>query len=108
MESAVYNIIGEKLKKIRTEKGLTQDDISKVIDCSTASIANYEKGEQSIYISDLYKIAIYLDIDIKHFLPTNDEVKKRLPEYIIDSSALRKDEKSAIKEFIERSKSTIK
>lgn len=103
MESAIYNIIGKRLKDIRLGKKLTQENIAKIIDSSKASVANYESGKQAIYISDLYKIAFHLNIEIQRFLPTIDEVKKKLPESIISSdSELTNQEKASIEKFIEK------
>lgn len=101
MESVIYNIIGKKLKDIRLEKELTQEDIAKIIDSSKASVANYENGKQAIYISDIYKIALKLEVDIQRFIPTNDEVKEKLPKFIIDSDIkLTKQEKASLEKFI--------
>ncbi len=101
MESVIYNIIGKRLKDIRLEKELTQEDIAKIIDSSKASVANYESGKQSIYISDIYKIALKLNVDIQRFLPTNDEVKEKLPKFIINSDTkLTKQEKASLEKFI--------
>ena len=101
MESVIYNIIGKRLKDIRLEKELTQEDIAKIIDSSKASVANYESGKQSIYISDIYKIALELNVDIQRFLPTSDEVKEKLPKFIINSDTkLTKQEKASLEKFI--------
>ena len=105
MDEIVYRLIGDRLKKIRTKRTLTQGDIAAIIDSSKASVVNYEKGNQAIYLSDLYKIALKLDIDIKQFLPTNTEVKEALPNQVIKKSNLPEKEKAALIKFIESKKS---
>lgn len=103
MESVIYNIIGKKLKDIRLEKELTQEDIAKIIDSSKASVANYESGKQAIYISDIYKIALQLEVDIQRFIPTNDEINAKLPKFIINSDTkLTKQEKASLEKFIKK------
>ena len=103
LENIVYKSIGTKLKKIRLEKDLTQDDIAQIIGSSKASIANYEKGDQAIYISDIYKIAFHFKIDVAEFIPTIDEIKKQLPEFAIPAaSELSNNEKASLDKFVKK------
>lgn len=109
LENSVYKLIGSKLKKVRIEKDLTQDFIAQIIGSSKASVANYEKGDQAIYISDLYKIAFNLGIEIKEFLPTIDEIKKMDPDYKIPAAEdLNKNEKASLGAFIKKIREEVK
>jgi transcriptional regulator with XRE-family HTH domain len=84
-DDLVYKLIGEKVKKHReasniTSEKITQQTLAEALDVSRVSIANYEAGTQAIYISDLYKIADYLQVDIFEFLPQLNDVKIASPE----------------------------
>ncbi len=103
-EDIIYSFIGNQIKKFREKANLTQDSLAKAIAVSRASLANYESGKQSIYISDLYKIADTLKIEIKEILPTVQEIKsKSLPEKILEEAEnLTEKEKKEIKLIIEK------
>jgi transcriptional regulator with XRE-family HTH domain len=105
-EDFLYKYIGKKIKHIRDNANLTQEELAKAINVSRASIANYESGNQSIYISDLYKIAAHLNMEIIDFLPHPKEVEARShPERLLqEAKDLRVPEKKEIKEFIEKAK----
>ncbi len=79
MEKILNKIVGERIKATRTEKGLKQSDLAKVIDSTSALISNIENGNQSIQLIDLYKIAELLDKGVTYFLPSLKEVREALP-----------------------------
>lgn len=103
-EDIIYVFIGNNIKYFRDKAGLTQETLSKAIGVSRASLANYESGKQAIYISDLYKIADTLNIDIKEILPTLKEIQsKSFPGKIVDEAKnLTDEQKREIKEIIEK------
>lgn len=63
-DDLVYKEIGDRIKQVRTEEKLTQEKFADEIGVSRVSLANYESGKQSIYISDIYKIAAHFNIPI--------------------------------------------
>ncbi len=98
----LYSIIGEELKRLRVEKGMSQTELSnKIPNIGRTSISNIEKGEQKPPLHVIYLICNELDIDIHSILPTYsdiiDKVKSRnkndLSNYIDDSDI---DEKTRI------------
>jgi len=56
---------GFHLKKIRLEKGFSQDDIAFNSELSTNQIGRIERGEINTSLSTIYEIAKTLDIDVK-------------------------------------------
>ena len=48
--------IGEKIKEIRKERGLTQEDLSKLTGITSAAIINIEKGHNTPSPNSIYKI----------------------------------------------------
>ena len=103
-EDLLYTEIGKKIKHFRERAERTQEELGKAIGVSRASIANYENSNQAIYISDLYKIADVLGIDVVEILPSLKEIKsKSEPEGLVDQAKnLKATEKKQIKEFIEK------
>lgn len=57
-----YNIIGERLKKARTDKGLTQEKLSEQLDVSIAFLSRIERGSSHISLKRLSQICDILEI----------------------------------------------
>ena len=57
-------IIGENIKRIRKQKGFTQQDLADVLNVKRAAISKYEKGIVSPNSEQLWKIADALEIPI--------------------------------------------
>ena len=57
-----YNIIGERLKKARTDKGLTQEKLSEKLDVSIAFLSRIERGSSHISLKRLSQICDILEI----------------------------------------------
>ena len=64
-----YSKIGQKIKQIRKEKELSQEQLSNKIGLSRTSITNIELGKQAILGYTLFKITKALDVDIIELLP---------------------------------------
>lgn len=100
----VYYLIGQKIKEQRSIAGFLQADLAEAIDVSRASLANYESGNTSIYISDLYLIADHLGKNINEFLPSIEEIKAAQPDKRLDKDVeldkLDKNKKKEIMDFI--------
>lgn len=54
--------IGENIKKIRKEKGLTQKELGKLINVSESQIGSYENGYRNPKIVTIRKISKALDV----------------------------------------------
>jgi len=64
----IQNEIGRRLKSLRIDRGLTQEELAFEVNISRDHLSNIENGKFSINIKTLYKIAKFFDVDIKHFL----------------------------------------
>lgn len=64
--------IGHKLKKLRQEAGLTQEDVCKKSgnNITRSTLSNFEKGIQLPSLDKLYHVTQVLEIDIQNILPT--------------------------------------
>lgn len=57
-----YSVIGERIKKARKEKGLTQEQLAEKIDVSIAFLSRIERGSSQINLKRLTQICEILNI----------------------------------------------
>lgn len=57
-----YTVIGERLKKARKDKHLTQEQLAEKIDVSIAFLSRIERGSSQINLKRLSQICQLLDI----------------------------------------------
>ncbi len=57
-----YSVIGERLKKARKEKHLTQEQLAEKIDVSIAFLSRIERGSSQINLKRLSQICDILEI----------------------------------------------
>ena len=62
---------GKKLKKIRLERGLSQESLALSADLDRTYIPSIEKGERNVSITVIEKLARALKISIKDFFDEN-------------------------------------
>lgn len=63
-----YSIIGERLKKARLTKNLTQEQLAEELDVSVAFLSRAERGNVKINLSRINQICDILDISISDIL----------------------------------------
>ena len=63
----IQNEIGRRIKRLRQEKGLTQEDLAFEIKISRDHLSNIENGKHPINIKNLYKFAEYFEVEMKDF-----------------------------------------
>lgn len=59
--------IGRKLKQLRKEKGLTQEEAAKRLKITRSTISNYEVGRRSPHLKDLQKIGDFYGAGLEFF-----------------------------------------
>ncbi len=65
----IYTIVGQNLKRLRMEKGMTQEDFAHKSTYSLGFIMNLESSSysQSISLGTVWHFAKVLEVDIKEF-----------------------------------------
>ena len=63
-----YSIIGERLKKARLSKGLTQEQLAETLDVSVAFLSRAERGNVKINLARITQICDILDVPIGYIL----------------------------------------
>lgn len=82
MNNSTQNVLGERLKKVRTFRGLTQSQLAEGI-CTQAQISNIEKGtgKENTSSQILYLLSERLDVDMSYLYGQRDE-----PSYLVNEN----------------------
>lgn len=87
--------VGEKIKALRLEKQMTQNQLATISEISESAIRKYEKGERQPKLEQLTKIANALEVGVNDLLSDStknntwinikdiEKVKEMLPREII-------------------------
>lgn len=68
----MQKVFGERLKSLRTEKNLTQDDIAKILGCTQRKISYMERGVTEPDLQALSKLADYFGVSIDYLCGRTD------------------------------------
>jgi len=60
------NIIGERIKKIREDKGITQEAMAHQLDVTQSNYGRLEKDDRRLNVVKLLKIVRILDVNINY------------------------------------------
>jgi len=60
--------LGKNLKRIRTEKGITQGDIVRKLGVSRSFVSNIENGKTNPTLATIAKIATAVDVSVDELL----------------------------------------
>ncbi len=63
----IQNELGRKLKALRLERGLTQENVAFEVNISRDHLSNIELGKHPVNIKTLYKLAQFFEVDMKYF-----------------------------------------
>lgn len=69
MDDHIYRVFGTRLKALREDKDVTQEELAKRVDLSRTSITNIEKGRQRIMLHQLVDLADALDAKPSDLMP---------------------------------------
>ena len=73
-----------ELKKIRTQKGLTQQAVADGIQCSPTVYSRYERGEREPSIETLLKLSAFFDVTVDYLLGNGETSLSTFTKYEID------------------------
>lgn len=68
--SAYYREFGQRVKNVRTNRGLTQAELAAQLGLTRSSIANLESGRQRIHVHHLSRLMVVLQVGSDDLLPT--------------------------------------
>lgn len=70
----INKYIGEKIKKYRIDKNITQEELGEYLNTTSQTISRYESGKLGTNQDVLYKLANYFKISINNFFPNIEGV----------------------------------
>ena len=81
LEDVTLSMIGEKIKTVRLQKGVSQAALAKCLGVSSAMIYQYEVGKKKPKVETLSKIAGALGVDLKVFYDDLPQKTMELKRY---------------------------
>lgn len=90
--------LGEKISKLRADKGVSQEKLAKDIDVVPNTISRWETGSNKPKLTELSKLADYFSVHISYFFPPDPNQ----PSSFLARSAkgLDKDDLAEVERFI--------
>jgi transcriptional regulator with XRE-family HTH domain len=67
--------IGLRIKKLRLEKGKSQEQLGKILRCSHAAISDIERGKTKLSVEDLLTLAKFFEVNLSEIIGDAAEVK---------------------------------
>ena len=74
-------LLGKRIKSLRKEKGLTQEELGKAINVTKVSICCYEKGTRTPSLDTLNDLSEVFGVDANFFLNKDIFVNEDTTEY---------------------------
>lgn len=62
----------ERLKELRTERNITQQELGKLVNMSKMAISHWEKGHSEPSISQLIILSNYFEVSVDYLIGKND------------------------------------
>ena len=67
------NYVGKKINELRTDRGISQEQLAKDIDVATNTISRWENASNKPKLPELDRLAEYFGIHISSFFPPDPE-----------------------------------
>ena len=67
--------LAERLKELRKERSVRQEQVAVALDISMSAYCNYEQGKREPTASILVRMADYYDVSLDYLLGRSDERK---------------------------------
>ena len=95
------NIIGERLRELRSKEQLSQMNIAKLAGVDQASVNRYEKGINAPSLDFLLWFANYFDVSLDYIFGRANEPQGKLYNYQPQSFKEKFEDKEQLKRFVE-------
>ena len=63
---------GERLKELRIERGVTQEEVGKIVNTSKMAVSHWEKGHSEPSIAQLILLTEYFGVSADYLIGKND------------------------------------
>lgn len=66
-----------RLKELRLEKGLNQQQLAKHLDTTQRNVSNWENGNSEPDIQMILKMAKFFEVSVDYFLDSDEEMNRK-------------------------------
>ena len=80
-----YELLAERIKTARKEKGYSQSKLAELADVSTNTIGKLEISYTTVSLKTILNIANVLDVDINYLISDNSPNNKQTADLFIES-----------------------
>lgn len=77
-------LIGLKIKELRIERGLMQNEVAKAIKVTPEAVSSWEKGKSNPGPHSIKRLAVFFDVDIKVLTEDYIEESKNSSEQLLE------------------------
>lgn len=88
MDNKDSEIIGNRLKELRTKEGLTVRDLAILLDVNPSTLSQYENGKRVPNFALIKKASIYFKVPADHILKFDEDEKYRKAIYNYNKMAI--------------------
>ena len=82
------HFLGDTLCRLRTERGLSQQQLANRLHVTRSAIANWEAGHRLPDVATIFKIAESLDVDLAMLLAAADDSQENANVLLLDDSPI--------------------
>jgi len=75
----IYERVGSRIREARIRREVNAKQLAGILDCSPASVSNYEKAKRWISLVDLEMVAEFLGEPLSYFIEENPGKRKNKP-----------------------------
>lgn len=87
--------IGQRITELRKTKGLSQEDLAKIVKISRPSLAQIELGNRSVDVLELQKLSMVLGFSLDDFMSINFTVSQNV-ECLVVADSKKADERISV------------
>ena len=90
MNEVDFSKVGLKMKKLRSERGITQEQVAKDLNCTVPFVSNVENNRAKLnlrvllYYSKLCNVSVDTILDAGRDLPPLDEKERQLNDEVLN------------------------
>lgn len=95
-------MLGERISKLRKEKGMTQEELAKALNITRSALSLYEIGKRDPDTETLKKIAEYFGVSIDYILGRTDLPNAHIPDDYTQKYKVTKRDLKQYEDFIQR------
>ncbi|AIQ38562.1 XRE family transcriptional regulator [Paenibacillus sp. FSL R5-0345] len=75
--SDVVKRVGERIRRLRKDKGLSQEQLAELSGLHTNYVGQVERGEKNLTIETLQKVVVGLGVSLEEFFRYLDPMKRK-------------------------------